>query len=337
MNLNRLREGLRVIEEAARFILNDAELTENLKKLRHTYGHLKMMIPEDTMSSRDIDSDIGKPSEFDISESKNITDIVGKSFGRSQEAARVIEEYSKMINNDIGKIAKSIRFQLYQLEKDMMPALKSKIVFPDKFGLYLVMTNPIIGYEKLTEIAVKCNVRVIQLRDKEMDDKDLLKTAIAIKKITNGSNTLFFVNDRPDIAIMSKADGVHLGQTDLPIKECRCLSDKLFIGKSTHTLKQMKDALKEKPDYIGIGPIYKTKSKKLPDNVLGLDKSMEMLKGSNVPSIGIGGIKDFNLKEVIEIGFNNIGIISYITKSSEPKKQIEETKNIFRSYYDTEN
>ena len=242
-----------------------------------------------------------------------------------------------MINNDIGKIAKSIRFQLYQLEKDMIPALKSKIVFPDKFGLCLVMTNPIIGYEKLAEIAVKCNVRVIQLRDKEMDDKDLLKTAIAIKKITNGSNTLFFINDRPDIAIMSKADGVHLGQIDLPIKECRQLSDKLFIGKSTHTLKQMKDALKEKPDYIGIGPIYKTESKKLPDNVLGLDKSMEMLKRSNVPAIGIGGIKDFNLKEVIERGFGNIGIISYITKSKEPEKQIEEIKNIFRSYYDTEN
>ncbi|MCK4524167.1 thiamine phosphate synthase, partial [candidate division WOR-3 bacterium] len=153
----------------------------------------------------------------------------------------------------------------------------------------------------------------------------------------NGSNTLFFINDRPDIAIMSKADGVHLGQIDLPLKECRQLSDKLFIGKSTHTLKQMKDALKEKPDYIGIGPIYKTESKKLPDNVLGLDKSMEMLKRSNVPAIGIGGIKDFNLKEVIERGFGNIGIISYITKSKEPEKQIEEIKNIFRSYYDTEN
>lgn len=337
MNLNRLREGLRIIEEAARFILNDVELTEKLKELRHTYGHLKMMIPEDTMNNRDTDSDIGKPSEFDISESKNISDIVGRSFGRAQEAARVIEEYSKIINNDIGKIAKSIRFQLYQLEKDMIPALKNKTVFPDKFGLYLVMTQPIIGYEKLAEIAVKCNVRIIQLRDKEMNDRTLLKTAIAIKKVTNGSNTLFFINDRPDIAIMSNADGVHLGQTDLPVKECRCLSNKLFIGKSTHTFKQMRDALQENPDYIGIGPIYKTKSKKSPDNVLGLDKAMEMLKGSNVPAIGIGGIKDFNLKEVIKIGFNNIGIISYITKSEEPKKQIEEIKNIFRSYYDTKN
>ena len=117
----------------------------------------------------------------------------------------------------------------------------------------------------------------------------------------------------------------------------RALSNKLLIGKSTHNIKQLKRAIKEKPDYVGIGPIYKTFSKKIPDPVLGLKKAKQMLKLCNIPAIGIGGIKDFNLQEVLKIGFKNFSIVSLIMDSENPEKIIKKIIRINRSYYDTKN
>ncbi len=321
-----------------RFELNNKSIAEKLKKLRHEYSFLRKMIPSDFLEKRNTNNDIGKNYKNEKIKRTTELEIIRSSFGRTQESMRVIEEYAKLFSSDLSIKAKNIRFQLYDLEKIVINEYEKHLLqFPDNFGLYLIMTNPKIGYEKMAEIAVKNRIKVIQLRDKDLNDNKLLKIAKNIRKITEKTNTLFFVNDRLDITILSNADGIHVGQTDLPIKDIRKINNKLLIGKSTHNIKQLKNALKEQPDYIGIGPIYKTFSKKIPDPVLGLNKAKQMLKISTIPSIGIGGIKDHNLNEVLSIGFKNYSIVSYIMDSENPDRIIKKIKRINRSYYDTKN
>lgn len=335
--MNRLREGIRVIEEAVRFSLNNEELSVKLKALRHRYGHMRMLVPDDVISERDTEQDIGKDNEYDITEQTDIADIAGRSFGRTEEAARVIEEYGRLINNEISRIAKEIRFELYELEKAVMPLLRKQNNIVDNMGLYLVMTNPVLGYEETARIAVKHNVKIIQLRDKAMNDSELLQTAQRIRAITQGTDTLFIVNDRPDIAMLSGADGVHVGQNDISVNDCRQLKTDMIVGKSTHNMQQLEAAMIEKPDYIGIGPLYPTQSKAVPDPVLGLDEAERMLKASTVPAVAIGGINAGNLSDVLSRGFANFGIVSYIVGDEDTESRIEEIMDIYRSYYDTEN
>ncbi|MFO8061317.1 MAG: thiamine phosphate synthase, partial [bacterium] len=272
-----MREGLRVIEETARFELNNRQIAEDIKTLRHSYGDLKALAPG-IIEARDSSNDIGRNSDYD-KQKKNLKEIIGSAFGRSQEAARVLEEFGLYISPDFTCRAKEIRFKLYDIEKDMTTALrKAHLTFPESIGLYLVMTSPRKGYEKLTEIAVKNSVGAVQLRDKTMNDRQLLETARRMREITAETDTLFFVNDRIDIAVLSDADGVHVGQSDIDVSECRSVMGSKLVGKSTHNLKQLRNALKERPDYIGIGPVFPTNSKAVPDPVLGLDEAGRMLE-----------------------------------------------------------
>lgn len=260
-------------------------------------------------------------------------DIIKSSFGRTEESSRVLEEIFKIKDLKISSKFKNIRFRLYGLEKEFFKKFFKK-KFPDDFGLYLIMTDPVIGYEKLSELAVKFKIRVIQLREKRLSTRKVLKIARNIKKIVKGSETLFIVDDRVDIALLSDADGVHIGQTDLSVDEVKKFSENIFIGKSTHSITQIKNAVKEFPDYVGIGPIYPTDSKLIKDRVLGKDESKRMLSIPNIPAVGIGGIKPYNLKEVLSLGFKNYAVLSYINASKNPSKKIKEFFDVERSYYE---
>ncbi len=287
--------------------------------------------------SRESVKDIGREASFDKTSRRNVSDIAGAAFGRVEESLRVIEEFSKIANKESIADAKSMRFKAYTLEKHYMKKLNSMIpAFPDKFGLYLVITNPAAGYEAITEAAVKNKVRVIQLRDKVMHDRKLLKTARNMRRITAGSDTLFIINDRPDIAVLSNADGVHLGQDDMSVEEARKIICTGIVGKSTHNIKQVDKALREKPDYIGIGPVYSTMSKAVPDPILGCKKAGIMLRKADVPAVAIGGIKEHNLMQVLDSGFLNFGIVTHITESRNPGREMRKIMNLFRSYNDTE-
>lgn len=334
--MNRLQEGLRVLEDIARFELNDKYITAELREMRQMSNSIRKAFSL-YIVSRESARDMGRESSFDRTSRRSINDIAGSSFGRIEESLRVIEEFSKIAHKESIAIAKSMRFKAYTLEKTYMKKLiKIFPVFPDKFGLYLVITSPATGYENITEAAVKSKVRVIQLRDKKMHDKELLKTARNMHRITKGSSTLLIINDRPDIAVLSDADGVHLGQDDMTVEEARKIMCTGIVGKSTHNIKQAEKALGENPDYIGIGPVFSTMSKAIPDPVLGCKKAGIMLKKADVPAVAIGGIKDHNLKQVLDVGFVNFGIVTYVTDSINPQREMRKIMKLFRSYNDTE-
>ncbi|MDD3804469.1 MAG: thiamine phosphate synthase [bacterium] len=333
VNVNRLSEALRVIEDVVRFHVMDEDLSKRVKKIRASLDLYRKEQRKDTLFSRASETDFGRKISYDKNKRDGIESILGSAFGRAQESCRVLEEFSK-INKSSAESMKEMRYSLYDIERASVILLHRRR-FTDDMGLYLIMTNPKTGYEKLTEAAVKMNVKVIQLRDKIMEGRDLLRTAKAIKSIVKNSDTLFIVNDRLDIALLSDADGVHLGQTDIPVEEARKISKDLIIGKSTHNPIQLRRALKEQPDYVGIGPIYPTDSKRIKDRVLGLKDANRMFEASSVPSVGIGGIKDHNIKDVLNIGFTNIAVLSFIAESGNPVREIKKIQSALRRKNDS--
>lgn len=200
-------------------------------------------------------------------------------------------------------------------------------------GLYLILTEPVAGYERLAEIAVAEGVRAIQLRDKRLDSGPLLALARRLREIAKGSKTLFFVNDRPDIARLAGADGLHLGQTDLKVAEARQIAgDSILIGKSTHNLRELAATLREKPDYVGIGPVFGTRSKADASPSLGLARARRMLERASVPAVAIGGITAENLPELLQAGFRSYALIAAVGSASDPRGAIRKLKRIERDF-----
>jgi len=202
----------------------------------------------------------------------------------------------------------------------------------DKFGLYLVMTDPVAGYEACAEAAVRCGVRYLQLRMKGAPRDAVLETARRIREITFGTDTLFIVNDDVTIARDVDADGVHLGQRDLPIGEAREVwpaPGKRF-GLSTHNEREALLASHQSPDYIGVGPVFATPTKAIPDPVLGPERMGSILRSVPVPAVALGGIDTGNLAEVLRNGARNFCVVRAVTRRPDPEAAIRELQEIWR-------
>ncbi len=209
-----------------------------------------------------------------------------------------------------------------------------KVVF--KWRLYLVTEEKLSAENTLNIVkkAVEAGIDVIQLREKNKTKREKYNIGIKIKKIIGDRNVSFIVNDDVDLVLALDADGVHLGNSDLPVKIARKLLGKnKIIGKSTHNLKQSIKAEKDGADYIGFGSVFDTNSKKLDENrkSLGLKNLQKISKSVDIPIIAIGGINLENIKEVIEAGANSAAVISAITQSKNIRKKISKFNDIIQN------
>lgn len=187
------------------------------------------------------------------------------------------------------------------------------------FGLYLVVTDPVAGYAKCAEAAVQLGVKMVQLRMKRASREAILREAREMRAVTAGTGTYFIVNDDPAIASEVGADGVHVGQGDMrPSEVRRRYPDLKIIGLSTHSLAQVAASEDEDVDYIGVGPVYPTPTKEIPDPVLGLDTMAEMIRLSSRPAVAIGGIDKKRLPEVIAAGARNYAVVRAVCTASDP-------------------
>lgn len=193
------------------------------------------------------------------------------------------------------------------------------------------MTDPVTGYARCCEAAVKAGVGIVQLRMKDAPRDDVLAVARELRGITAGTKTLFIVNDDPSVAAESGADGVHVGQTDMPVAEVRRLYPSLrIVGKSTHSLEQAVAAQLEKPDYIGVGPVWATPTKKIPDPTLGVARAAAMMKASACPAVAIGGVTDeTRVAELASAGFANFAVVRAVCGSEDPYAAIVRLQQAF--------
>jgi thiamine-phosphate pyrophosphorylase len=200
------------------------------------------------------------------------------------------------------------------------------------FGLYLVLTDPVTGYEACAEAAVETGVRYVQLRMKKSSPQEVLEMARRLRRITAGSGTRFIVNDDVEIAAEADADGVHLGQDDMSITKARRLwpqPGKIF-GLSTHNPEQEQLARALAPDYIGVGPVFPTPTKEKTDPTLGLEGMGRIVRGSPLTTVAIGGIDQENLAEVLRQGAVNYCVVRAVNLSPDPKSAILSLQEIWR-------
>ncbi len=204
---------------------------------------------------------------------------------------------------------------------------------PDVFGLYLVLTEPVVGYERAAEAAVETGVRYLQLRMKKRPPAEVLEMARHLRRITAGSATRFIVNDDVEIAREADADGVHLGQDDLSIAEARRLwpaAGKIF-GLSTHNEDQELRAREWAPDYIGVGPVFPTPTKEHPDPDLGMERMGRIIRGSPLTAVAIGGIHEGNLADVLRHGAVNFCVLRAVNQAADPASAIRRLQEIWEA------
>ena len=187
-------------------------------------------------------------------------------------------------------------------------------------SLYLVLTDPVTSYARCAEAAVACGVGLLQLRMKRASREEIVAVGQQLRAITRGTATRFILNDDVDIAREVDADGVHLGQDDLPIGEARSrwpVPGKIF-GLSTHSREQAARAVTLAPDYIGVGPVFTTPTKAIPDPVLGVEEMGTIIRAAPMPTVAIGGISPENLADVRKHGATAFAVVRAVNHALDP-------------------
>lgn len=321
-NFNRAREGLRVVEELVRFEMNSKELSERLKGIRHSIAGLMDELFDSSLlvSARDSQGDVGLAIHIDTEDSRTgKAGIIKANMKRAQEAIRVLEEFVKLYSPETGQKIKALRYQVYSLEQEVLQAVgENKKIH----GLYLILDYGLFGMRiwdmDCMKTIIIAGVDIVQLRVKNLPDGKLIMLGNMLRKITKEADVLFIINDRVDIALAVSADGVHLGQDDMPIDAARNLMDNKIIGISTHSLAQAQQAEKNGADYIGIGPVYSTTTKHVVGKPIGCKIVHEICKTVSLPVVAIGGINQDNLAQVIKTGVQGIAVASAILKTDDP-------------------
>ena len=318
-NLNRIGEGLRLLEDVARLMLNDAILTQQLKSMRHEILRADWPFHQQLIQARNSEGDVGVNIEAPEEEKQRELPItVVANARRVQESLRVMEELAKipgaMPELDPEKFEQA-RFALYTIEQALLSKLKRQDKIKYLSGLYVIIDTQTLKERSPVEAAsqvISGGAKTIQLRDKLQNKRELMSLAQQLKKLCAEHNVLFIINDYLDLALASDADGLHLGQKDLPIKTARKLMpiDKI-LGGSTRTVEQAIDAESEGADYIAVGSIYPTTSKETAE-VIGLDRLRQIMQAVTLPLVAIGGINKDNAAEVTAAGANSAAVISAI-------------------------
>jgi len=200
-------------------------------------------------------------------------------------------------------------------------------------GIYIIITHPALPYRTIAEDCVSMGIKMLQLREKDIPDGQLLKIAKELREITRGTQTSLVIDDRPDIAALCQADYLHIGQSDLPIDEARKIVGNMKIGLSTHSIAQVKEALKKNPDYIGFGPVFPTPTKAIADPAVGTELIKEVMSISNVPVVVLGGLFPENISSVIEAGAKNVALVRYFMETKKFKERVQIIKDKFKKSY----
>ncbi len=336
-NINRAVEGIRVCEDIFRFSIKNV-LSSEFKILRHKITGIISSIPSGSLlNGRDVLNDeqkfVNTGSEM---KREGVKDIFRSNIRRAIEASRVIEEFSKSINPDIANGFQEIRFALYDLEKRGWNILEKNMLMQKfRFSLYAIIDSAFVPAEKMEETAgilADSGAEIIQLRMKNVSDREYLFMSQKIAGICRVKNILFFVNDRVDIAMLSGAHGIHLGQDDIPLSMARSMSgDSLITGISTISTAEADEAADA--DYIAIGPVFPTTSK---DGSMlqgvGIDVVRQICSNTDKPVVAIGGISESNAGILMEAGVSSLCVISALYKDGRISENTKRLEGIIKSY-----
>lgn len=338
-NANRISEGLRTLEDHFRFASTDKELNRKLRELRHEVRNSLKELDGMMISNRESLNDNGlilSQSSY-IDKRTSGKEFVTANFKRIEEALRSVEENLKLAGKyEKAKAVETIRFSVYELEKQAF----SKLIKFLPAGLYGITAEEFSKGRSNIFVAkeiIAAGIKLIQYREKEerKSRQAMLDECREIRKMTRDADALFIVNDYLDIALITEADGIHCGQNDLSVSDIRKLSSSLMIGISTENPEQGEKAVSDGADYIGIGPVFQTNTKKDAGDALGMDYLNYAAENINIPFTAIGGIKEHNLEQVLKSGVKSVAIISDITGADDIKAKIIALNKIIDNFNKT--
>jgi thiamine-phosphate pyrophosphorylase len=323
-NFNRGREALRVMEDVCRFHLNSSPLSTQTKQLRHQLcATIGTIDPQLLLASRDTLGDIGTTIAVENQLVRiDLMDCLTAAAKRASEALRTLSEVIQTFSPATAASIEKIRYACYTLEKNisLAAAVRSKM---SGVRFYVVITSSIPA--EIISLAGKCcrgGADCIQLRAKDLADGQLLAVATEFACICRSHGVLSVVNDRVDIAVGAGADGVHLGQNDVPMWVARRLQiGPLIVGRSTHNIEQLRAAIEEGADYVGIGPVFPTETKPgvKPAGLEYLREAAPIAADAGFLGVAIGGITPANLPEVLAAGATAVAVCGAVTNSPDPE------------------
>lgn len=360
-NANRAREGLRVVEDVARFVLGDATACAELKAIRHGLGEAIRALPVDRgvlLAWRDTAGDVGTGATTAGEASRaDLPAIVAAAAGRLAEALRAIEEGAKALNaGGVAGDVERLRYRAYDACGGVERALGTGRAV--QWRLCVLITEALCAHhpwERVAELAVEGGADCLQLREKGLETGDLVARARALVEIVRGRGAgctgwkpvpregaedtgwkpvpLVVVNDRVDVALAAGADGVHVGQGDMSVREVRQIAgNSLLVGVSTGNVEQARAAAAAGADYCGVGPMFASTTK--PKAVAGVGYLREYLADAacaRVPHLAIGGIGGANLGELVGAGCRGIAVSSAVCGAEEPAAVCGELRTLLAS------
>lgn len=317
-NLNRLGEGLRLLEDVARFQLGDDSSYSELRQLRLELLEMPSAYRLKLLQARDASGDAGADLEGVGDRMRSdIGGLVSANARRVEQALRVLEEAARLPEFRFMEHTrfKKARFSLYTLEKKLLSLVMREEKRSQIKGLYVILDTVLLKGREETAVArevIKAGAKIIQLRDKSREKGLLLPVAKALKQVCSEEGALFIVNDDVDLAAASDADGVHLGQKDLPLAEARrLLPIHMIAGISTNNLEEARSAQDIGADYIAVGSIFPTTTK-ADARPAGLETLRRISEGIKLPVIAIGGINGNNIHDVFRAGASAAAVISAV-------------------------
>lgn len=328
-NGNRAREGLRVIEDYVRFHLNDEHLSSRLKQWRHNFSQLMGRLPlPHLLQARETQRDVGtQVRTLQEGQRSSSQAVLVANFKRLEEALRSIEEYGKIISAEFAQEIEQLRYAVYTLEKSVLQTCQARMRLEGR-NLYLLVTEALChhGSGPAVREALQSGVSIVQLREKEMNDRDLLTMGHRMREWTREAGALFIMNDRPDLAVLTDADGVHVGQDELSVMDARRIvgSDRI-VGVSTHSIEQARQAVLDGADYIGMGPVYPSGTKSFAE-FPGLEFVRQVAAEITLPAFAIGGISLSNLAQVREAGATRVAVSGAICGAANPRQMAYDLK-----------
>jgi thiamine-phosphate pyrophosphorylase len=268
-------------------------------------------------TQQDVGTSISTPAE---TQRADVSAVCVASCERVKQSLRSLEEFSKVTAPEAAMKLESLRYRFYTLEK----ALTGRLRFRDELEnarLYVLIDGSCT--EEKVRALIAAGVGMIQLRDKQLNDRELLERAqqlfdLCHSPTAEAEGCILIINDRPDIAAAVNADGVHLGQDDLPVKEAReVLGPRKIIGVSTHNIEQARQAVLDGANYIGVGPTFPSTTKEF-DTFPGTAFLKQVADEISLPAFAIGGITLENLDEVLATGIKRVAVGGAIAKAEKP-------------------
>ncbi|RMG03488.1 MAG: thiamine phosphate synthase, partial [Planctomycetota bacterium] len=323
--INRCIEGVRVVEDYVRFVLDDRHLTERLKSWRHDFAAAAGRFAADhRLAFRDTPGDVGTAVTLPSEQKRGSIDaVLAANFSRTAEALRSLEEWSKVLLPDVSSAFEALRYRSYSLQQAVCNTRRAiRRLAGARLYVLIDAGKSEDDLRRMVRAVRDGGADIIQLREKRLDDRELYRRGCIVREELPPGGPLFIMNDRPDLAVAVEADGVHVGQEELPPREARKIigADRL-LGVSTHDIDQARRAVLDGADYIGVGPTFPSSTKQFTE-FPGLAFVGRVAREIRLPAFAIGGISLDNIDQVLNAGLGRVAVSGAVTNTDDPETAV---------------